>query len=320
MSNTIPHTIPVFNTQPQGGASRSVVPYEKQLSNDSEWALSEGSLFFEGRGRVQESLARIAKRLEEMGIPYAIAGGMALFSHGYRRFTEDVDILVTREGLQRIHQELDGRGYVRPVEKSKNLRDTVSGVKIEFLVSGNYPGDSKPKSIEFPDPSGVVEIRNGIRVLDLPQIISLKIASGMTGAGRAKDLADVEELIKLLNLPQSLSESLHPYSRDKYAEIWQQLHATTKRYLLLWRNKWLTARAQTIDDMIQALGNAAEELKAMRDDGVILDTEGGTADDYAHLVTTDRVIAEKYGMEDESEFWGLDEEEQSDDSSDEHDS
>ena len=66
--------------------------------------------------------------------------------------------------------------------------------------------------------------------------------------------------------------------------------------------------------MIQALGNAAEELKAMRDDGVILDPEGGTTDDYARLVTNDRVIAEKYGMEDESEFWGLDEEEPSGDS------
>ena len=37
----------------------------------------------------------------------------------------------------------------------------------------------------------------------------------------------------------------------------------------------------TIDDMINALGSAADELKAMRTDGVVLDSEGGAADDYA---------------------------------------
>jgi len=35
---------------------------------------------------------------------------------------------------------------------------------------------------------------------------------------------------------------------------------------------------------------------------------GGAADDYAHLVTMDPKIAERYGMVDESEYWGVDEE------------
>lgn len=39
-------------------------------------------------------------------------------------------------------------------------------------------------------------------------------------------------------------------------------------------------------------------------DGVTLDPEGGTSDDYAYLVTSDPVIAKKYDMHDESEFWG----------------
>lgn len=36
---------------------------------------------------------------------------MALFLHGYRRFTEDVDLLVTANGLRQIHRELNGHGY-----------------------------------------------------------------------------------------------------------------------------------------------------------------------------------------------------------------
>ena len=125
--------------------------YEQLLSQNLSWAMTEGSLFFEGRGGVQETLRRIAKQLDDLGIPYAVAGGLALFAHRYRRFTEDVDILVTAAGLKRVHQELDGRGYVRPFAKSKNLRDAETKVKIEFLVTGQFPGDGKPKPIAFPD-------------------------------------------------------------------------------------------------------------------------------------------------------------------------
>ena len=268
--------------------------------------MSEGSLFFEGRGGVQQSLARIVRRLEERGIPYAIAGGMALFLHGYRRFTEDVDILVTREGLQRIHTELTGLGYLRPFEKSKNLRDTESGVKIEFLVAGDYPGDGKSKSIAFPDPLSAAEVRNGVRVLGIAQLISLKIASGLTGAGRSKDLADVEELIKTLSLPESFSESVHPFSRERYLQIWRSLHATSKRYLLLWPIEGSTSTVQTLDELIHSHSGEAGLLEAMRDDGVIIDTEAATSDGYYRLVTNDPDVAGKYGMEEESEYWDLD--------------
>jgi hypothetical protein len=70
-----------------------------------------------------------------------------------------------------------------------------------------------------------------------------------------------------------------------------------RRYSLLWRNKWLTAHATTIDDMIEALEGAAAELRALRDAGVRL--EGGAEDDYAYLVTTDPAVATKYGFEEE---------------------
>lgn len=117
--------------------------YESQLNGDLNWALMEGSMHFDGTNAVHRTLRRLVERLEELGIDYAIVGGMALFFHGYRRFTEDVNVLVTAEGLEKIHDALDGLGYVRPFEKSKNLRDTVTGVKIDFLVAGQYPGDGK---------------------------------------------------------------------------------------------------------------------------------------------------------------------------------
>lgn len=284
------------------GGSR-ISTYEDRLTAEPEWALSEGSLFFEGKGAVQDALRKVAARLNELGIPYAVVGGMALFEHGFRRFTEDVDILVTRDGLKAIHAALDGRGYVRPFEKSKNLRDAESRVKIEFLISGEYPGDGKPKPVMFPDPELLAVDVRGIKVLSLPKLVELKLASGLTGSDRMKDLSDVQELIKLLDLPLELGASLDESVRSKYHEIWDAVHRRKKRYMTLWRNKFPTTDATSLDEMIAILQDAARTLEAMRADGVTLDPEGGTGGDYAYLITTDPKVAKKYGMEDESEYW-----------------
>ncbi len=198
--------------------------YEKRLDGNLTWALREGSMFFHGSGAVQEALRRITSRLNDLGIDYAVVGGMALFLHGFRRFTEDVDILVTREGLRQLHEALEGSGYRPPFPDSKNLRDTENGVRIEFLVAGEYPGDGKVKPVAFPDPKSAAMERDGINLLNLPTLIELKLASGMTGRGRLKDLADVQELIKLLALPQALADKLDPYVRDAYDDLWQSVN------------------------------------------------------------------------------------------------
>src|SRR5205823_4612171 len=112
-------------------------------------------MHFEEKSAVHDTLHRITSRLQELKIPYAVVGGMALFYHGFRRFTEDVDILVTRSALEEIHRRLDGLGWIPPFQGSKNLRDAETGVKIEFLVTGEYPGDGKPKPVSFPDPADV---------------------------------------------------------------------------------------------------------------------------------------------------------------------
>jgi hypothetical protein len=195
------------------------------MSNDPRWALTEGSIFFEGRGAVQESLKRIAGRLNELQIPYAIAGGMALFRHGVRRFTEDVDILVTRDSLKKIHEELDGLGYVPPFAGSKNLRDVATGVKIEFLLAGAFPGDGKPKPVAFPDPAPAGVEREGIRYLQLGPLIELKLASGITAPARQKDLADVIALIETLRLPLEYAASLNAFVRPTFEELWRQTMA-----------------------------------------------------------------------------------------------
>jgi Uncharacterised nucleotidyltransferase len=198
-----------------------MIAYELKLNRDAHWAFQEGTMHFDKESSVHASLQNIAKRLRELNIPYVVVGGMAMFFHGYRRFTEDVDLLVTRDALRDIHQRLEGLGYVPPFAGSKQLRDASTGVRIEFLVTGEYPGDGQPKPVAFPDPSNCYTIIDGLRILPLPKLIELKLASGMTGAGRLKDLGDVESLIKELNLPADFGAQLDPYVQTKFREIWE---------------------------------------------------------------------------------------------------
>jgi hypothetical protein len=205
------------------------ITYEDRLNQDFDWALREGSMHFEDKSAVHQALRCITERLETLRVPYAVAGGMALYFHGYRRFTEDVDILVTREGLSTIHEELEGRGYLPPFSGSKNLRDTINGVRIEFLIAGDYPGDGKPKPVAFADPTSCAVEIAGMKFLSLHEIIQLKLASGMTNAARLKDLGDVQELIVTLSLPESLADDLDPFVRAKYRELWLAVKADTSR-------------------------------------------------------------------------------------------
>jgi len=70
-----------------------------------------------------------------------------------------------------------------------------------------------------------------------------------------------------------------------------------KFYSTTWRNKYLTADAENIDDMISSLKAAAAQLEAMKAAGVELDYDGGQTDDYATLLTEDPEVAKKFGME-----------------------
>ena len=79
-----------------------MIAYEDRLRRNLGWGFREGSMHFEKESAVHETLRKIAARLDGLGIPYALVGGMALFFHGYQRFTQDVDLLVTPEGLRLI--------------------------------------------------------------------------------------------------------------------------------------------------------------------------------------------------------------------------
>jgi hypothetical protein len=189
-------------------------------------ALQELDRFFMEEGPVHKTLRELARRLDEQGIDYAVIGAMALFLHGYRRETVDVDLLLTREGLETFKETLIGLGYVAAFAgANKHFRDARTGVSVDIITTGEYPGDGKPKSVAFPDPRSVSESKGGIQTIRLPSLIELKLASGISAKARLKDLADVQEAIKELKLPRNLGDTLDTYVRDTYYSLWDGVEA-----------------------------------------------------------------------------------------------
>jgi hypothetical protein len=99
------------------------VDYAARLGHDRRWALGEADRYFAGQSAPHQTLKRITQKLDELGLPYTVVEALAMFQHGYRRITEDVDLLVSRDSLRQIHDKLDGLGYAPP---SRGVRTFVT--------------------------------------------------------------------------------------------------------------------------------------------------------------------------------------------------
>ena len=174
-----------------------------------------------GESNVHRALERLVDCLAKLEIPYAIVGALALNAYGYQRTTTDVDVLVRREGLEAFKRAFLGRGYAEKFPGSKGVRDTTQNVRIDVVLTGDYPGDGKEKPVAFPDPAEAAVRGERFALLPLERLIELKIASGMTAPHRLRDLADVIEVIRLNGLSEGYSQELHPYVRGKYLELWR---------------------------------------------------------------------------------------------------
>lgn len=184
--------------------------------------LQRADEFFMGKSPVHRAALNIARALQELGVPFAIAGALAANAHGHVRTTQDVDVLLAPDGLRAFKTRWLGRGWTETFPGSRGVRDAEEGVKIDLLLTGEFPGDGKPKPVAFPDPATASELGpEGIPVLTLDWLLQLKLASGMTAPHRPRDLDDVIQLIRANELPLDHDQRLDPYVRTKYRELWQ---------------------------------------------------------------------------------------------------
>ena len=192
-----------------------------QILADPTETYQEGLRFFRGEGLMNQTLKQLARDLDERGIDYAVIGAVALNQHGYQRFTSDIDILLSPAGLERFRAELVGRGYRPAFEGArKKFRATAENVPLEIITAGEYPGDGKPKAIVFPDPALVSVEIGGVKTVNLEKLVELKLASGLSGMDRLRDLADVQDLIRILGLSAEFAERIDDSVRAAYRDLW----------------------------------------------------------------------------------------------------
>ena len=173
-----------------------------------------------GLAEAQQALYRLTAILEAETLPYAIIGAFALNEYGHRRATVDVDLVMREQDLRQFKLRHLGQGYAERVAGTGKLMDTELGVPIDVLSTGRFPGDDKPKPIAFPDPAKVALRGARFALLPMTCFIELKLASGMVAPHRARDLVDVQDLIKSAGLAASVADELHPWVREKFLELW----------------------------------------------------------------------------------------------------
>ena len=174
-------------------------------------------MFFERRDKVHQTARRLVRRFDKAGIPYAIAGAMAVNLHGARRTTDDVDFLLTQQGFDRVVAEFVGKDTGRVPGRPRRFVDLKNGVTFDILITGRYPGSGKPGPIAFPDPTRASTTIEKTNVLTLDQLIQLKLA-----AHRHYDFGDVVSLIRVHRLDETFAKRLHASVRADFIECLEE--------------------------------------------------------------------------------------------------
>jgi hypothetical protein len=138
-------------------------------------------------------LKNLIEAFEESAVEYALCGGVALAIHGVPRATQDIDLLVKPEDVNRLREVARRCGFVL----ESFPMDFASGVTIRrftkiiegkplmldaLLVGGPLTGAWERRQ--------AAEIEGGhVHVIARDDLIALKLA-----AGRPQDLVDVQRL------------------------------------------------------------------------------------------------------------------------------
>jgi len=144
---------------------------------------------------LHDELRGIVKALNAAGIPYALAGGLAVSIYAVPRATEDVDLLVAREDLARAVERLETLGFRqagRPMSVAGGRLDIQRLIKIDGT-------DLVPVDLLVPNEPALAALladRNAIEWegerLSIVSLPGLRILKQLRGS--AQDVADLEAL------------------------------------------------------------------------------------------------------------------------------
>ena len=167
-------------------------------------------------------LARVVSKLEQMGAPCALIGGVALAFHGIDRATEDLDLLATVPSIlnSSLWEDLRSEGITVEVTKGDHddpLRGVVridSSEVIDIVVPrGRWQDEVLTRRLDR------VILGERIPVVDAADLILLKV-----DAGGLVDLIDVELLVRH-------DPSLRAIVETRMEQLPRRLKAAWKEFL-----------------------------------------------------------------------------------------
>jgi len=161
-------------------------------------------------------LENLLKRFEKSKVRYALLGGFAMGIWGVPRATVDLDFLVHRDDLDKVHRIMTALGYELD-HHTENVSQYASPLKIFGGI--DFIHAFRDASLEMLQRAVIKDIYNGamkVNTLIPEDIIGFKLQAVYNNPSREKiDTADIETMIALhyKNLDRKLLK--------KYFELFQ---------------------------------------------------------------------------------------------------
>jgi hypothetical protein len=134
--------------------------------------------------KVRDRLRRAAQALENAGVPYAVIGGNAVAAWVSRvdesavRNTQDVDILLRREDLDRAKAALGAAGFIYRHAAGIDFFMDGPGARARDAVHVIFAGEKVREEYTFPSPDiAESEHDKECRVLTLEALVRMKLIS-----------------------------------------------------------------------------------------------------------------------------------------------
>jgi len=182
-------------------------------------------------GRYGRTIADLKRLLQAIDALSVVAGGWAVWHHGYAgRVTEDVDIVVSQDSIKDLqrHATTFGFDFLPPPEgRWPKLFHRETGIDVDLLPEGGIPGTaSNPAPVAIRSPQNYGASQRSLPYISMAGLVELKL-----GAGRAKDIADLIEIIKMhpdriQELKEHVTE-IHTSYGPKFVQLVQQAHEET---------------------------------------------------------------------------------------------
>lgn len=152
--------------------------------------------------RFTKALEDLQRLAEQCSIPIAIVGGLGAIRYGYPAATEDIDVAIGDEDLDRLVRVAPEFSFNVACKAESGWHTLTHGdVEINIVPEGRKAKNNSPTTIPGPVQLGVA---SGLGYANLASWMELKISSG-----RQKNYAHVVEVLKKCNADQVTLAKTH---------------------------------------------------------------------------------------------------------------